>query len=65
MLRYTPITLHTKQFGTSQKPQQWQQRQTEDGEVIALDMLEQMDAQPFKLVGADACGDRNAAVDPG
>ena len=45
---------HTEQPLASQKREQWQQRQTEDGEMIAFDTLEQMDPQPFKLIGADA-----------
>jgi hypothetical protein len=45
--------LHPEQPLASQKGEQWQQRQTEDGEMIAFNPFEQMDAQPFKLIGPD------------
>src|ERR1700733_5984126 len=41
----------------AQKCQQRQQWQTENGEVVAFDMLEQMNSEPFDLIGAD--GGRN------
>ena len=34
--------------------EQRQQRQTENGEVVAFDALEQMHADAFELIGADA-----------
>ena len=37
---------------------QRQERQAENGEMVAVDALEQMDAEPFELVGADARRDR-------
>jgi hypothetical protein len=45
--------LHPKQPLASQKRKQRQQRQTENGEMIAIDPLEQMNPQPFELIGAD------------
>ena len=36
-----------------QEGEQRQQRQAEDGEVVALDPAEEMRAQPLELVGAD------------
>ena len=45
--------LHPEQPLASQKREQRQQRQTEDGEMIAFNPFEQMNPQPFKLVGAD------------
>jgi len=42
--------LHPEQPLASQKREQWQQRQTEDGEMIAVNPLEQMNPQPFKLI---------------
>ena len=45
--------LHPEQPLASQKRQQWQQRQTEDGEMVAFNPLEQMNPQPFELIGAD------------
>ena len=45
--------LHPEQPLASQKRQQWQQRQTEDGEMVAFYPLEQMNPRPFKLIGAD------------
>ncbi len=47
------VLSYTEQPLASQKREQWQQRQTEDGEVIAVDPFEQMNPQPFKLIGAD------------
>ena len=38
----------------TQKCEQGQERQAENGEVVALDPLEQMDAGAFELIGADA-----------
>ena len=45
---------HAEQPLAAQKRKQLQQRQAEDGEMIAFDALEQMHPQPFELVGADA-----------
>ena len=45
--------LHPEQPLASQKREQWQQRQTEDGEVIAFNPFEQVNPQPFELIGAD------------
>ncbi len=44
---------YTEQSLAPQVRKQWQQRQTEDGEMIAFDPLEQVNAEPFKLIGAD------------
>jgi hypothetical protein len=44
---------YTEQSLAPQVRKQWQQRQTEDGEMIALNPLEQVNPQTFKLVGAD------------
>jgi hypothetical protein len=44
-----------KQGLTAEKPEQWQQRQAEDGEMIAIDPLEQMYAKAFELVGPRRC----------
>jgi len=46
--------LHAKQLFAAQKRQQRQKRQPEDSEMITLDPLEQMHAQAFQLVSADA-----------
>src|SRR5664280_1599942 len=34
--------------------EQWQQRQAENGEIVAVDALEQMNADAFELIAADA-----------
>ena len=47
-------SVQTEQPFAAQKRQQWQQRQAEDGKMIAFEALEQMDPQPFELIGADA-----------
>ena len=45
-----------EQMLATQKAEQGQERQAQNGEVIALDPLEQMHAQAFELIGADALG---------
>jgi len=45
---------HAEQPPAAQEREQLQQGQAEDGEKIALDMVEQMNPQPFQLVGTDA-----------
>ena len=45
-----------KTTGIPEVMQQRQQGEPEDREVIALDTLEQRDAEAFDLVAADACG---------
>src|SRR5579863_3376628 len=45
-----------KQACGAKKCKQWQKRKAEDGEMIPLDRLEQMDTQPLELIGADAGG---------
>ena len=44
----------------AQKPEQLQQRQAEDGGVLAFDALEQVHPAPFQSVGADRGGHRIA-----
>src|SRR4051812_22330183 len=43
-----------------QESQQREQRKPEYGEMIAFDLLEQVTAQAFELIAADAGGDRRA-----
>ena len=38
----------------AQEGEQRKQRQAEDREIVALDLLEELDAEPLELVGADA-----------
>ena len=45
---------NTEQLLAAQESKQRQQRQAENREMIALDALEQMHAEPFELIGADA-----------
>ena len=45
--------------------QQRHERQADDGEVVALDALEQLDAEAFDLVGADDAGIARAGLRPG
>ncbi len=49
-----------RQTRSAAESQQRQQRQAEDGEIVALDPLEQMDADAFELIAADA-GQRGVA----
>src|SRR3546814_4876880 len=37
----------------AKEAQQRQQRQTEDGEIVALDPAEELRPEPFELIGAD------------
>src|SRR5437868_2215229 len=46
---------HGQEFFAAQEGEQRQQRQAENGEMVAFDALEQMHAQSFELVSADAC----------
>jgi hypothetical protein len=46
-------TSYTEQSLVPQVRKQWQQWQTEDGEMIAFNPLEQMNPQTFKLIGTD------------
>ena len=55
---------NTEQPLAAQECKQRQQRQAENREMIALDALEQMHAQPFELIGADAGRDGVAGLDP-
>src|SRR5205814_1303570 len=52
----------SKQPLAAQKGKQRQQRQAEDGEMIALDAVEQMHPEPFELISADAGGYRLAGL---
>ena len=45
----------------AQLAQQRKQRQAQDCEVVALDALEQLHAEPFELVGADRLADASPA----
>ena len=44
----------------AQRGEQRQQRQAENGEIVAVDLVEELDAEPFDLVGADG-GQRRLA----
>ena len=50
---FAPSSL-TKGAARSQLGEQRQQRQAEDREIVALDALEQLQAETFELIGADA-----------
>jgi hypothetical protein len=52
--RSITVSSDRKKAFAAQKRQQWQQRQSQNGKMIAVDTLEQMDAEPLQLVGADA-----------
>jgi hypothetical protein len=43
---------------TPQKFECRQERQTKDSEIVTLDLLEQLNARAFKLVGTHARGSR-------
>ena len=45
---------NTEQPLAAQEREQLQERQAEDGKMIAFDALEQMHSQSFQLVGTDA-----------
>ena len=45
---------NSQQLLAAQECKQWQQRQAEDREVIAFEVIEEMYAEPLELIGADA-----------
>src|SRR5918999_1766253 len=45
---------------TPKESQQGNERQTENGKIIAANFLEQMGAKPLKLIAADACLNRRS-----
>src|SRR6516165_9865190 len=46
--------------GAPQKFQSFEERQTQDGEIVAIDAFEQLRAKAFELIGSDACSYRLA-----